>query len=63
MRYFISKKQYIRDKQHLSELQDKYYKMVTVLDYDLEVELNIVIVNILFLKNIRKLLKKSCITT
>ncbi len=63
MRYFISKKQYIRDKQHLSELQDKYYKMVTDKDYDLEVELKIVIVNILLLKNIRKLLKKSCITT
>ena len=35
-RYTISKKQYIRDKIHLSELQDKYYKRLTDKGYDLE---------------------------
>ena len=35
-RYTISKKQYIRDKIHLSELQDKYYKRLTDEGYDLE---------------------------
>lgn len=28
-RYTISKKQYIKDKKHLSELQDKYHKRLT----------------------------------
>lgn len=36
MRYSISKKQYIRDKQHLSELQDKFHKRLTDKGYDLE---------------------------
>jgi len=35
-RYTISKKQYIRDKIHLSELQDKYHKRLTDKGYDLE---------------------------
>ena len=35
-RYTISKKQYIRDKLHLSELQDKYHKRLTNKGYDLE---------------------------
>ena len=35
-RYTISKKKYIKDKIHLSELQDKYYKRLTDKDYDLE---------------------------
>ena len=35
-RYTISKKQYIRDKIHLSELQDKYHKRLTNKGYDLE---------------------------
>ena len=35
-RYTISKKQYIRDKIHLSELQDKYHKRLTDRGYDLE---------------------------
>ena len=35
-RYAISKKQYIRDKYHLSELQDKYHKRLTEKGYDLE---------------------------
>ena len=35
-RYTISKKQYIRDKAHLSELQDKYHKRLTDKGYDLE---------------------------
>lgn len=35
-RYTISKKQYIRDKYHLSELQDKYHKRLTEKGYDLE---------------------------
>ena len=35
-RYTISKKQYIRDKIHLSELQDKYHKQLTDKGYDLE---------------------------
>ncbi len=35
-RYTISKKQYIRDKIHLSELQDKYHKRLTEQGYDLE---------------------------
>ena len=35
-RYTISKKQYIRDKIHLSELQDKYHKRLTDNGYDLE---------------------------
>lgn len=35
-RYTISKKQYIRDKIHLSELQDKYHKRLTEKGYDLE---------------------------
>ena len=35
-RYTISKKQYIKDKIHLSELQDKYYKRLTDKGYDLE---------------------------
>lgn len=34
--YTISKKQYIRDKYHLSELQDKYHKRLTEKGYDLE---------------------------
>ena len=35
-RYTISKKQYIRDKQHLSELQDKYHQRLKNNGYDLE---------------------------
>lgn len=35
-RYTISKKQYIKDKKHLSELQDKYHKRLTDKGYDLE---------------------------
>ena len=35
-RYTISKKQYVRDKIHLSELQDKYHKRLTDKGYDLE---------------------------
>ena len=35
-RYTISKKQFIRDKYHLSELQDKYHKRLTEKGYDLE---------------------------
>ena len=35
-RFTISKKQYIRDKIHLSELQDKYHKRLTEKGYDLE---------------------------
>ena len=35
-RYSISKKQYIRDKIHLSELQDKYHKRLTDKGFDLE---------------------------
>ncbi len=35
-RYTISKKQYIKDKLHLSELQDKYHKRLTDKGFDLE---------------------------
>ena len=35
-RYAISKKQYIKDKIHLSELQDKYHLRLTEKGYDLE---------------------------
>lgn len=35
-RYTISKKQYIKDKIHLSELQDKYHERLTSKGYDLE---------------------------
>lgn len=35
-RYTISKKQYIKDKFHLSELQDKYHKRLTEKGFDLE---------------------------
>ena len=35
-RYTISKKQYIRDKIYLSELQDEYHKRLTDKGYDLE---------------------------
>lgn len=35
-RYTISKKQYIKDKFHLSELQDKYHKRLTKKGFDLE---------------------------
>lgn len=35
-RYTISKKQYIKDKIHLSELQDKYHKRLIEKGYDLE---------------------------
>src|SRR5574344_345388 len=35
-RYTISKKQFIRDKIHLSELQDMYHKSLTEKGYDLE---------------------------
>jgi len=35
-RYTISKKQYIKDKIHLSELQDKYHLRLTEKEYDLE---------------------------
>ena len=35
-RFTISKKHYIRDKLHLSELQDKYHKRLTDKGYDLE---------------------------
>ena len=35
-RYTISKKQYIKDKIHLSQLQDKYHKRLTDKGYDLE---------------------------
>ena len=35
-RYIISKKQYIKDKIHLSELQDKYHKRLIDKGYDLE---------------------------
>ena len=35
-RYTISKKQYIKNKYHLSELQDKYHKRLTEKGYDLE---------------------------
>lgn len=33
-RYTISKKQYIRDKMHLSELQDKYHERLTNNGYE-----------------------------
>ena len=36
VRYSISKKQYIRDKLHLSELQDKYHKRLVDNGFDLE---------------------------
>ncbi len=36
VRYTISKKQYIKDKVHLSELQDKYHERLTSKGYDLE---------------------------
>ncbi len=35
-RYTISKKQYIKDKVHLSKLQDKYHKRLTDAGFDLE---------------------------
>lgn len=35
-RWTISKKQYIKDKMHLLELQDKYHKWLTDKGYDLE---------------------------
>lgn len=35
-RYTISKKQYVRDKLHLSELQDKYHERLTSKEFDLE---------------------------
>lgn len=35
-RYTISKKQYIKDKIHLSKLQDKYHQRLTEKGYDLE---------------------------
>ena len=35
-RYTISKKQFIRDKLHISELQDKYHKRLTDKGFDLE---------------------------
>ena len=35
-RYTISKKQYIRDNKHLSELQDKYWERLTNKDFKLE---------------------------
>ena len=35
-RYTISKKQYIKNKYHLSELQDKYHKRLTEKGFDLE---------------------------
>lgn len=35
-RYTISKKQYIKDKIHLSQLQDKYHKRLTEKGFDLE---------------------------
>ena len=35
-RYTISKKQYIKDKIHLSQLQDKYHQRLTEKGYDLE---------------------------
>lgn len=35
-RFTISKKQYIKDKIHLSELQDKYHQRLTEAGYDLE---------------------------
>lgn len=35
-KYTISKKQYIKDKAHLSELQDKYYQRLIGKDFDLE---------------------------
>jgi len=35
-RYTISKKQYIKDKIHLTELQDKYHKRLTEKGFDLE---------------------------
>jgi len=35
-RYTISKKQYIKDKIHLSQLQDLYHKRLTEVGYDLE---------------------------
>ena len=35
-RYTISKKQYIKDKIHLSGLQDKYHKRLTEKGFDLE---------------------------
>ncbi len=35
-RYAISKKQYIKDKVHLSELQDKYHARLVSKEYDLE---------------------------
>ena len=38
-RYTISKKQYIKDKVHLSELQDKYHKRLIEKGYDLEREI------------------------
>ena len=36
LRYTISKKQYIRDKIHISQLQDMYHKRLTDKGYDLE---------------------------
>ena len=36
LRYTISKKQYIKDKIHLSELQDKYHERLVEMGYDLE---------------------------
>jgi len=38
-RYTISKKKYIKDKNHLSELQDKYHKRLISKVYDLEREI------------------------
>lgn len=35
-KYTISKKYYIKDKNHLSQLQDKYYERLTNADFDLE---------------------------
>ena len=35
-RYTISKKQYIKDKNHLSQLQDKYHQRLTEKSFDLE---------------------------
>lgn len=55
-RYTISKKQYIKDKIHLSQLQDKFYERLTELDLKLIEVLKEVIENIYQLKNLKNLL-------
>ena len=50
-RYTISKKAYIKDKIHLSELQDKYHERLTSKGYDLERGIKEVQLNIKRLEN------------